>query len=363
MSRIICHTKFKLDAFSDGGSKRSVQIRELLAAKEWSCEDDAFVLPKGTGLFRLVSWAFRAMGFIHRHYPKREIHSLRSYIRLVKYYALRIPVVYDKYKGQDVIFLWENTNDCDMLYLLKATGHPVIGLPHNIESLVSRRSVDALGKEADNLRHCDWVFTIAKEETWLFRLLGLMCDYLPYYPPCDAENYFLNIRKKRESRIPNDRKRFLLLGSATNPPTRDGMQAVIDATIDKSLQFDLCVAGYGTEMLKHSNNPSVSYFGSLSNDDLKSLLMKVDALIVYQPPTTGSLTRIPEMLLAGIPVFVNFNAARDYHRVEDVNVYSSIESLFNELIGYEPHQAKPLTRNEDAEKVFYDALKSLAENA
>ena len=29
MSTIVCNTKFKLDPFADGGSKRSVQIRQL----------------------------------------------------------------------------------------------------------------------------------------------------------------------------------------------------------------------------------------------------------------------------------------------------------------------------------------------
>ena len=162
MKQIVCHTKFKLDPFSDGGSKRSVQIREILQNNGIPYVDDPFLLPKDASKVQLARWALRAIGFIRKHYPGR-IRSLSAYVRLIKYYALRIPIVMDKYKDQDVAFLWENTNDRDMLYLLKATGHRVIGLPHNIESLVRSKSVASLSSEVANLKHCDSVFAISKE--------------------------------------------------------------------------------------------------------------------------------------------------------------------------------------------------------
>lgn len=331
MKQIVCNTKFKLDPFSDGGSKRSVQIREILDKKGIPYKDDAFALPKNASWIQLLKWSLRAISFIHRHYPKRTIKTLSRYIRLVKYYALRIPVVLDKYKDQDVAFLWENTNDRDMLYLLKATAHPIIGMPHNVESLAKSHSIKGLEKEVFNLRQCDVVFAISKEESWLLRLLGLNAFYLPYYPPREAQAFFLSIREKRSRRVPGPVRKYALLGSATNVPTRTGMQMLVDFASTQELSFDLYVAGFGTESLRKIVHQHISFYGTLSNEELEKMLIDIDGIIIYQPPTTGALTRIPEMLLAGIPVFVNFDAARNYFDVEGVIQYHSFEDLLSVL--------------------------------
>lgn len=355
MKQVVCHTKFKLDPFSDGGSKRSVQIRDILRGNGISFVDDPFLLPKNVSKCQLAKWALRAIGFIRKHYPGR-IRSLSTYVRLVKYYALRIPVVLDKYKDQDVVFLWENTNDRDMLYLLKATGHRVIGLPHNIESLVRSKSVGSLGAEVANLKHCDSVFAISKEDTWLLRLFGLNAHYLPYYPPGEAESFMLSIRQKRESREVGHGKVFALLGSATNTPTRRGMQSLVDFAATRELPFRLLVAGYGTESLRQVSHPQISFLGTLSNEELEKLLLEIDGMIIYQPPTTGALTRIPEMLVAGIPVFANFDAARNYHNVDGVHVYSSLEGLFSELEGFYPSTPDLFVRDKESESRFVSSL-------
>ena len=359
MTQIVCNTKFKLDPFSDGGSKRSVQIRELLAQSGVPFTDDVFALPKNVSWIQLVKWTFRSMSFIRRYYPKGAIKSFRRYIWLVKYYALRIPVVLDKYTDQDVTFLWENTNDRDMLYLLKATGHQVIGLPHNIESLVKGRSIKALDKEVFNLRRCDAVFAISKEETWLLRLLGLNAHYLPYYPPQEAQSFLLSIFRKRELRNPNPIKKFALLGSATNSPTRSGMQALIDYVSTQDLPFDFYVAGYGTESLREVVHPRISFMGTLSNEALEKLLVEIDGMIIYQPPTTGALTRIPEMLLAGIPVYANFDASRNYFNVNGIVTYHSFEELLGLLETATPSALAGYERDLSEEESFINFVSRL----
>jgi len=358
MTKIIRNTKFRLDPFADGGSKRSVQIQQLYQENNLLNEGDDFVLPKGLKLTRLIILSLRAIKFIHRYYPKR-IGGIRKYITLIKYYALRLPVVMDKYIDQDVVFSWENTTDRDLLYLLKATGKRVIALPHNIESLVRSHSIIGLNDEVENLKHCDVVFTIAKEEAWLLRLLGLNAHYLPYYPPQEAVVYFERIRKQRELLQHKAQKHFLLLGSATNTPTRAGMQSLIDFFTSKDFNYQISVAGYGTESLRQIAHPNMVYRGTLTNDELEDLLVHVDALLIYQPPTTGSLTRIPEMLIAGVPIFVNFDAARDYHHVEDVMMYNSLEELFARLNDFTPHMAKYWVRDAEAEKEFVRIITSV----
>ena len=355
MKQLVCYTKFKLDPFSDGGSKRSVQIRELLQERGISYIDDSFTLPKNASKCQLSRWAFRAISFIHRHYPER-IKSFSKYLTLIKYYALRIPVVLDRYTDRDVGFLWENTNDRDMLFLLKATGHRVIGLPHNIESLVHSKSTKALEEEVNILRNCDAVFAISKEETWLLRLLGIDAHYLPYYPPKEVESFLSSIRQKRELHLPHSRKVYSLLGSATNIPTRSGMQALIDFAATKELPFDLLVAGYGTESLKKVSHPNISFLGTLSTEELEKMLIDIDGVIIYQPPTTGALTRIPEMLLAGIPIFANFDAARNYFGVSGITRYTSFNDLIDRLNASVPFCQSSLIREESAEIDFINYI-------
>ena len=297
MKRIICNTKFKLDPFSDGGSKRSLQIREMLSESGLAYEDDVFQHSKGLGKLQQMRLALRSFGFVSSKYPKK-IRSLSEYIKLIKYYALRFPDL-DRYLGQDVVFLWENTADHDLLCLVKAMGHSVVGMPHNIESLVSEGTEEALCREVENLKVCDAVFTISKEETWLLRVLGIDANYLPYYPPKEAEKFLLAIRQKRAERVIGTRKSFLLLGSATNIPTKNGMQSMVDFFGKMTLPFDLGVAGYETETLEKPDNSTINFYGTVSNSELEKILCETDAVLIYQPPTTGALTRIPEMLLAG----------------------------------------------------------------
>lgn len=358
MKQVVCNTKFKLDSFGDGGSRRSMQIRDLLAKNGFAFEDDNFVLPKETSNRQLMHWTFRAMKFIRQHYPKARIKSLSDYILKVKYYALRLPAVYDKYIQQDVVFLWENTTDQDMLYLLKATGHPVFALPHNIESLVASHSVDALGKEMSGLRYCDGVFAISKEETWLLRLLGIKAYYLPYSPPKVVEAHLLSIRNRREHRQANERKKYLLLGSASNYPTRKGMQLMLDAAASRTLPFDLGVAGYRTDSLHVPQQQGVTFYGTVTNEVLDGILEETDAVLIFQPPTTGALTRIPEMLLAGIPVFVNFDAGRNYMDLSDVHLYNSFENLFATLEGFVPYQTELMHRDVLAEDRFVTIIRN-----
>lgn len=356
MKKIVCHSKFVLNPFADGGSKRSVQIREILVDNGLEYEDDSFELPKDASKVQMTRWVLRAMKFIWKSYPEK-IRSLKVYLNLIKYYSLRIPVILDRYEHQDIVFLWEDTTDRKELYMMKATGRPVLGLPHNIESLVRGRSVDALGEEVENLRYCDAVFAISREETWLLRLLNINAFYLPYYPPKMVQFFLLSIREKRMRKEHKNNKSFLLLGSASNVPTREGMQILIDYADREDIPFQLHVAGYRTQLLCNPNNPNIVFHGTVSNENLERLLVETDAVLIYQPPTTGALTRVPEVLMAGLPVFANFDAARNCHNLEDVHQYGSFEELFELLKTFEPYQAKMIERDERAVQRFVEFVK------
>lgn len=364
---IIRHSKFASNPFGDGGSKRSAQIEELLKAGSLTFENEGFELPQGLSMFQLFKLSFSAIKIIRKNIGWKIYPSLKAKIAAIKYFALRIPVILDKYKGKNACFVWESTvsGNYGYPYLMKAAGATVIGVPHNLESVVPAQKDAPSGivapkwfyNEVERLKKCDAVFAISKEETWFLRLFGVNANYLPYYPPQEALDYLLKIREKRVARVGNAGKKFLLLGSATNKPTRNGMQSLIDAVSMDNHPFTVAVAGYGTDSLRIPDNGNVQFLGPLSSEQLETALVETDAVLIYQPPTSGALTRITEMLVAGVPIFANFNAARDFHNVEDVNVYESFDDLFTKLESFEPHQAKMPTRQVKCEEFFVDTVK------
>ena len=332
---VIRYTKFADNPYGDGGSKRSVQIKEYWQGKGVNFVDEKFELPKKYSLIQAIKWCLRAIVFITKYVGWQTYPRIVDKYKAVLTYALRLPIIYDKYKGKSVTFLWEYTQDIAPFYLMKAVGAKIIAYPHNLESLVPTQRDNIshklapywLYEEMERLRMCDEVWAISKEETWLLQLFGVKAKYFPYYPPKAAETEFLNIKTARTTWI-TETKEYLILGSATNPPTRMGMQELINFFGSKlDLLYIIHVGGYKSETLDYVDNSNIVYHGTMSNDELFDLLVKVDGIIINQPTTSGALTRIVENRIAGIPVYANFGAARDFYNLPDVHVYESFEEL------------------------------------
>ena len=64
-----------------------------------------------------------------------------------------------------------------------------------------------------------------------------------------------------------------------------------------------------------------------SSEELEELFATALAVIIHQIPSAGALTKIPELLNAGVPVIVNENAARTYFNLPGVNVYQELGEL------------------------------------
>ena len=345
MERVVRYTKFANKPHGDGGSKRSVQIEEYWKQQGAEFIDEKFLLPKKYTKLQAIQWCVRAIRFIAQYVGWNKFPTLKDKFNAILTYALRLPAIYDKYKGQDVVFLWENTNDVAALYLMKAAGAKIIGYPHNLESLVPTQ-IDALShkkapywlyEEIERLKLCDEVYAISKEETWLLQLFGVNAKYYPYYPPRVVEQELLAIKAKREAYHQNSiqEKSYLILGSATNPPTRMGMQNLVDYFGSRdNLSYTIHVAGYQSETLNYVPNPKMQYHGTMEYNDLNALLIQVNGIIINQPTTSGALTRIVENRLAGIPIYANFGAARDFYNLPDVHVYENFEELDELLSKY-----------------------------
>jgi len=332
------HTIYPANPWGHGGEKRTAQLAEILSDNKIEC-----IYPKYEDKWSIAS-IVKIIITIGGIFGFFRLKSIRSFLKFLISFATQISSL-DKFIQQEgKLLIWESTKD--IYYYLpnwaKKNNKKVIALPHNLESLVPAQKSMLTGKLSPNgfefeinvLKRCDAVFAISREETLMLKLFGINAFYLPYYPTREVEQYLLSIRKMREKRAENQKKQILLMGSAMNPPTRLGMESRIRFfEKNKTENTVLRVGGFGTELLrsKITDFTQINMLGELSKEQLETELINSDALLIHQPPTTGALTRIIEMLIAGIPVLVNDDSARSYWGCDGLIVYENDEQLIDFL--------------------------------
>lgn len=220
-----------------------------------------------------------------------------------------------------------------VLRLTKA-GVPVAALCQNLESLGyeqlnPRSQRRLLNRELDLFSRCRLLVTISREEQFLLRNLDLPARYFPYYPVPEEAARLTAIRVQRKR---TQKAHYLLLGTAGNKSTRDGMRAVMEAwkriPARKRHQEKLLVAGYWTRLLGEGmTGDGVEVLGEIPDDRLNDMLASVRAMLVYQEHGGGTLTRVADMLLAGVPVLANEHALRSWHGLRGIRGFTGINDL------------------------------------
>ena len=216
--------------------------------------------------------------------------------------------------------------DCIHFYLpllrkLELLGIPIIAGVHNIESQVPERmrysqQIRGLTWESEQLRRCQASITISQEDRILLEKLNIPCTTILPFPTQSVLQNLLSIRSKREQS--STKTGVLLLGTTLNPPTRIGMEEIISYwTSNSYLSAELgklIVVGVGSESLRNiCTNDSVLLLGESSNDELYRLMSNCIAALCYQKQGSGALTRIADLIMAGVPVVANNHALRSYH--------------------------------------------------
>lgn len=335
---LIRHSVFKSDPLGDGGARRTAQISELLA----NMSETAPFLQLTNSPGRLISLV--SLGAII--FLRRTGFPLRLCAETLRCVAPDLHAFQKQFAALPAgsLLIWEGTQSrfAYLSMLAREAGIRVIGLPHNLESLVpgtcsfltGRLAPLWLEEEIQSLAACDAVFAISREDQWLLRLHGISAGYLPYYPPKDVNESLRKIRLTRKK--PALRGDLLLLGTAGNKPTYSGMADRLRFfSKHRDLFSRLHVAGYGTDRLKQMTDGSdgIYFHGTIDNNSLDKLLADVRAAVVHQPPTSGSLTRVPELLLAGVPVLANTDASRSYFGLSGVYTYENDAQLIDLLAG------------------------------
>ena len=364
--KVLRHSHFPSDPWGDGGSKRTAQITEILFQ---AGVEQEFYNPDLSRIFEKKFAALEGIRLLRQHGIKSRLTKTALTQLGFNYYKREKTLA--EYAGKYRVLLWESSRQQNYLmsYAARDNGINVIGLPHNLESLVRGQYSEFTGKaapywfeeELQSLSQCQALFTISREEQYLLKLFGLHAGYLPYYPPAEVASYLRGIRNHRGNI--GDKKTIFLMGTAGNKPTYDGMLDRIRFFHQQvsGNEFELLIAGYLTENLA-SHLPSdrrIKLLGSLSNESLASRLAECSFCWIHQNISTGSLTKIPELMMAGVPVLINSDAARNFHNIPGIRVYeddADCLAAMGSTIEPPGIPERPMVH----ERIFIDSVKALS---
>jgi len=327
-----------------GGDKRVAQICEILEQFDYdfvSTCNPPFTIP-----LKLHNLLYDPSGFFQKQrslrykqritYAKYYKWGERFRDALLNWHLLAQLFIESLNKEPELIVIDDPVFVTPVVLYAKTRGIPLVAFSQNIETL-SREQVEHASQremftyELELLSMCDLVVTISTEETWLLRNFGLDPVYLPYFPVKETADRCDKVRTKRQNSIKTN---FLLLGTVYNLPTLEGMKKVITAiTQDSILRNDrLIIAGYGTmQLASFADDSRIEVLGELTDTELDELLTATKGCIVYQENGSGALTKIPELLTAGVPVIINSHAARSHHNLPGIFEFDTLEHLGEQM--------------------------------
>lgn len=267
------------------------------------------------------------------------------------------------YIGSKVL-VWETTKHSIVPYLARNLEFKVIAAPHNLDCFVlpPQHFHQNFDQEIESLRTAQVVFCISREEQWLLKLRGINADFLPYYPPTPIVERLSEIRTFRKT---SPKKNLLILGSAGNIPTFQGMVEQIQwlHKIREQQDFSVDIVGYRTEALQpHCKHDDFIVHGAVTPEELNQFLIHAQVALVHQKAAAGALTRIPELLIAGVPVIANSVACRSAYSFSDVYCYDNLSELAA-LLAQPLEMPDLLSRPIDAEKRFIACVRQMTDSS
>lgn len=196
---------------------------------------------------------------------------------------------------------------------------------HNIEFCVNGQSFTDDGYIYETVKasyiNAKKIVTISKLDNDISKIFNLNSVILPYKFEIVDQNQKLNIGRHETGQG----KVGLILGSVKNPPTKAGITKLVERiNSDRSFftDFTFILVGFSTDTLRYLASDRVDVRGEVTDTELQSLVGEVDAFFVYQPPTSGWLTRITEMETKQLPIYINEDYSQATYHCKRATFYS-----------------------------------------
>jgi hypothetical protein len=297
-----------------GGKARSMQLRELFEKEGFTFEKINF---PGINKWQ-IGIGFLKYFFKHGYF--RPFSRASIYCTGKRYAEIRwIIQQYPDIKAG--IFEGTGYGDLVLTSILSDYSKKTIFIPANVESLAEYTDmwthkhfskINRLKQEVKYYSKAAAVFCISEEEAWLLRVFGSEAYFLPYFTPdCIQER----MNKIKQARRPDPEFGYFAFASYGIPHTK-GLQTLI-SSIEKGKfgEKKIKIAGYGLpqnfhEKVKHLKNVEILY--ALEDAKFDECLAKCESALLIHSPTSGMITRTPDMLLLGIPIIGNEDAIRSY---------------------------------------------------
>lgn len=327
---------------SHGGERRTSQLREIVSSEGYTINHLQLNFISVGSLFKLPLIYLLQINKLRKVLPETGFFNWSKYTvkevvrmrRMEKFVELNL----NQIQNADVIFFENSFPDFIYLpYLIKQKFNKnIVACLHNIEALVPLQytGVDELKKgnhllkEVQALQYCNSVFTISREEQWLLQLFKINAQYLPYFPDTNLYNQLFSLREQRK--VNAVKSFFLVVGSVTNPPTKNGIEQLLNFFMHNALPngTKIIVAGFGTEtLIDKYKHPNIQFEGAVTAMQLEALMIGCKAAIVNQGFSTGALTKNIEYLIAGIPVLCDEGSIRSYYGTDGIYRYNSFVEL------------------------------------
>lgn len=302
-----------LYAFEDsgirhGGVKRSNQLREALMEKGFRPARLLTTRAEHLDFLRNRKWAFLQALLRVSFVALTCGFDLRgwAYLALV---ALQVDELVKVARPKQVAI--EVNTGLNMLagHFLRKHGVPYFCFPQNIEFLVPGQKLGffrnpgyAFVWEKAIYQRAVASYAISRLDSAILACLGGRVSLLPYFPASSDLTRYHSIRKARRETEPDSF--FLAVASATNPPTRIGVEAFCSAISKSDTSSRFVLVGYGTEEMQRFAGESLLVRGAVTDEELTTLLKHAAAAVIFQPQTSGFLTKIVEFNLCGVPVLI-----------------------------------------------------------
>lgn len=337
-----------------GGKARSVQLKELIEEAGFTFSRINLPMPNKLQVLWFGLLFFLRFGYFKPFCYRSLVNSAYLFYRYRK-------ILRDNPQISMVIKEGTGYGDLVLADIVKFYNRKIVFIPANIESLADYDNAwthtiaktQRFSNEIRYFKKADAVWCISEEETWLLRIFGCNARFLPYSPPKVLTTIIENRRLNRKA---DENFGFLTFGRFDNPLHRGGLLNFLTKLQQGKVKFPykLKIAGVGSEYFASLVNglSDVKVLGELTDSELENCLLKCMGTLFWHQPSSGMLTRVPDMIMSGIPVIGNEDAVKSYLWMKGVDVWG------DDMILEPPDYNEFVKKN----KIFYsEFIDSLAD--